>query len=365
MADIGAAAAVESGTACKWPLSSAPVRLSWLQSCVAVAEGADVPLPHAVPDASSRCPPAVCVSAVLGDALGRVAVLGGREGMARSLGSVLGGSVTRFLGGGLQGVVSRVIATSGVKSFSNGVAVSPDGSTLVVSDWYNGSHAIYEYRVSDGARLRVVGGAGDGPLRFNGPRQVWAAGSDGFVFVVDRNNHCVQVLTPRLDFHAFVGIGELDRPSGVCANDAIVVVSEYTTERITVFNRSDGSRLRRFGCHGTGAGQLIVPLGLCFTSEGAHVAVADQGNNRVSVFSVDGEFVRHVGARQLRLPHGVACSAYDELVVADCGNRRVVVFSASGEMVRTMGDGGFSGVAIHGCTVFAQDFIGEECVVFT
>jgi carbonic anhydrase/acetyltransferase-like protein (isoleucine patch superfamily) len=30
-----------------------------------------------------------------------------------------------------------------------------------------------------------------------------------------------------------------------------------------------------------------------------------------------------------------------------------------------MGDGGFSGVAIHGCTVFAQDFIGEECVVFT
>jgi hypothetical protein len=76
-----------------------------------VAEGADVPLLDAVPDASCRCPPAVCVAVVLGDALRRVSVLGGRKGLARSMGSVYGGSVTRFLGGGLRGVASRVIAS--------------------------------------------------------------------------------------------------------------------------------------------------------------------------------------------------------------------------------------------------------------
>jgi hypothetical protein len=81
-----------------WPLMSEGVRLLWLQSCCAAAEGADVPLSEAVPDASSRCCPGVCVAAVLGDAERRVAVLGGREGMPRSLGSVYGGSVTRFLG---------------------------------------------------------------------------------------------------------------------------------------------------------------------------------------------------------------------------------------------------------------------------
>ena len=38
---------------------------------------------HAAPDVSpSRSPPDVCVAAVLGDALRRVAVLGGREGIA-------------------------------------------------------------------------------------------------------------------------------------------------------------------------------------------------------------------------------------------------------------------------------------------
>jgi hypothetical protein len=86
------------------PLTAGTARLLWLRSCCAVAEGAAVPpLSYTLPDASSRCPPGVCVAAVLGDALRRVAVLGGREGAPRSLGSVYGGSVPRFLGAASEG----------------------------------------------------------------------------------------------------------------------------------------------------------------------------------------------------------------------------------------------------------------------
>jgi DNA-binding beta-propeller fold protein YncE len=304
------------------------------------------------------------VAAVLGDALRRVAVLGGREGMPRSLGSVYGGSVTRFLGGGCRGVVSRVIKMPRVKSYSNGVAVSRDGCTLLVTDYENGSHAVHSFRVADGAQLRVVGGAGDGPLQFKYPSQVWVA-SDDYVFVADTDNGRVQVLTPRLDFHCFVGVGQLPYPLGVCANDAIIMVSDagYDAHRISVFNRCDGALLRRFGSEGSGDGQLWSPHGLCFMSCDRRVAVTDFNNNRVSVFSVEGEFVRHVGVGELSGPTGIACSAYDELVVAHAGNR-VVVFSASGELVKTMGDGGFSGVAMHSGTIFAQDYDDEVCVLF-
>jgi hypothetical protein len=88
----------------------------------------------------------------------------------------------------------------------------------------------------------------------------------------------------------------------------------------------------------------------------------------VSVFSVEGEFVRHVGVGELRGPQGVVSSAFDEIVVADWRNRRVVVFSASGEMVHTMGGTDFTGVAIHGGHIFAQawgDDDDDKCVVFT
>jgi hypothetical protein len=252
------------------------------------------------------------VAAVLGDALLRVAVLGGREGMARSLGSVYGGAVTRFLGGSLRGGLSRVIHAPGVKSWNNGVAVSVDGCTLLLSDGSDGAHTIHELSMADGSRRRVVGGKGDGPLQFDGLYQVCVA--DGFVFVVEYRNSRVQVLTPSLDFHCFIGQGQLERPVGVCANADVVVVSELRS-RISVFNRCDGALARRILCEGTGDDQVISPHGLCFMSDERHIAVTNWSNHRVTVFSVDGEFIRYVGVGVLRYPQGVACSAFDELCV--------------------------------------------------
>ncbi len=279
--------------------------------------------------------------------------------------SVSWGQAGVRLADGFRGEQSRVIDTPGVKSGSNGVAVSRDGFTLLVSDggYQCTTHAIHEFRVADGSRLRVIGGSGDGPLQFKQPLQVWVA-SDDFVFVAEYGSKRVQVLTPRLDFHSFVGVGQLDGPSGVCADDAVIMVSEAGAHRISVFNRSDGALLRRFAKKGRGDGQLNGPFGLCFMSGHRHVAVADYSNSRVSVFTVEGEFVRHVGVGKLSGPEGVACSAFDELVVADYSNDRVVVFSASGELLKTMGDGDFTGVAIHGGTIFAQDYDNKKCILF-
>jgi DNA-binding beta-propeller fold protein YncE len=324
-----------------------------------------VPLSHAVPDTSPRCTPDVCVAAVLGDALRRVAVLGGRERMSRSLGSVYGGSVTRFLGGSLRGVVSRVIDTPVVQSFSNWLAVSRDGCTLLVSDCrWRGSHSIHEFRITDGSRRRVVGGKGDGLLQFREPRQVFIA-PDGFVFVADWGNNRVQVLTPALDFHGFIGAGLVKGPNGVCVNADVVVVSEFWGHRIAVFSRDgDCSMVRQFGCRGSDDGQMQYPTGLCFTSNDRHVAVADPHNDRVSVFSVDGEFIRHVGVGLLKGPEGVASSAFDELVVTDSENKCLRLFSAAGDLLASVGEGRFSGVVVHGSGVLAVDMSADTVCVF-
>jgi DNA-binding beta-propeller fold protein YncE len=345
-------------------LCSVTVRMWWLRSCCAVAEGADVPLSHTLPDASSRCTPDVCVAAVLRDPLRRVAVLGGRDGMSRSLGSVYGGAVTRFLGGRLRGVESRAIDTPTLQVHSNGIAVSRDGTALLVADERGGSHAIHVFNVLDGARCCVVGAMGRRPLQFYFPNQVYIA-PDGFVFVADCCNDRVQVLTPALALWFLIGEGALSGPCGVCANADVVVVSECGVHRISVFARRDGTLLRRFGSFGSGGGELNAPLGMCFCGGDRHIAVADSDNNRVSVFSVTGEFMHHVGVDVLSRPMGVACSDFDELVVADWDSGRVAVFTIDGHLATSLGsDGGFTGVALHGSTIFAFDFHSAKCVVF-
>jgi DNA-binding beta-propeller fold protein YncE len=100
-------------------------------------------------------------------------------------------------------------------------------------------------------------------------------------------------------------------------------------------------------------------------SDDRQVAVADSGNDRVSVFSVEGEFIRHVGVGVLSYPMGVAVSAFDELVVADIDKRCLRVFSSTGDLLATVGDGDFTGVALHGSSVFALDPDLTTVSVFT
>jgi DNA-binding beta-propeller fold protein YncE len=344
-----------------FPLAQPP-RFAVLRAFCVVSEGADVLIP-VFPIPSAACAAAKCVAAVLGDAQRRLSVMGGREGMPRSLGSVLGCLVARFVGGGN---ICRVAAEMpSVHSLSNGIAICRDGATLLATDARGGSHGVHVFNLHTGARVRIVGSQGTGPLQFTYPVQVWVA-SDDFVFVADADNHRIQILTPRdFDFHGFVGEGQLCHPHGVCADDDIIVVSE-DTYRISAFNRCDRALLRRFGSYGRGDGQLEYPRGLCLIRRNCCIAVADHNNHRVCVFSVDGELICHVGVGVLRHPTGVACSAFDELVVADSGNNRVVVFSASGELVRTMDGGAFFGVAVHGGTVFAHTWnYSCKCVMFT
>jgi DNA-binding beta-propeller fold protein YncE len=339
-----------------------PPRFAALRAFCAVSEGADVVMPVS-PIPSAVCDSAKCIAAVLGDAQRRLGIFGAREGMPWSLGSVFGCLVARFVSG-LCGMKGRVIETPGVRSQHNGIAVSRDGATLLVSDTNGGTHRLHVFNVHTGARLRTIGSWGTGPLQFRCPRQVWVA-SDDYVFVADEGNDRIQILTPvAFDFYAFVGVGQLGMPRGVCADGDIIAVSELCPYRISVFSRCDGALLRRFGSKGSGDGQLYSPGGLCFLTENRLIAVADCVNDRISVFSVEGEFVRHVGVGELCFPMGVACSAFDELVVVDVWYERVAVFSASGEVLHTMGRSIFTGVAVHSGAIFAQTDRDDKCVVY-
>jgi hypothetical protein len=100
--------------------------------------------------------------------------------------------------------------------------------------------------------------------------------------------------------------GTIAGPRGVAARGSLVAVSAWkkgdSGEHVVRVFEGSGAMWRAvrvvgggFGGPGRADGQLHCPLGLRFTGDGTGLAVADRGNDRVSVFRVeDGSFARHV-----------------------------------------------------------------------
>lgn len=105
-ASPGSRPARASGSLPARPLAHQTVRLWALRAICAVAEGADL----RTDTANASDLPSQTVAAVLGDAQHRVAALGGRTGMPRSIGTVYGGLIVLFLGTEFRGAEKSILA---------------------------------------------------------------------------------------------------------------------------------------------------------------------------------------------------------------------------------------------------------------
>ncbi len=104
--------------------------------------------------------------------------------------------------------------------------------------------------------------------------------------------------------------------------------------------------LSSFGTFGGGAGQLSSPSQIAVAANG-DLYIADRGNDRISVFSGDGAFLRSFGESVTEEPNDVALDGEDRVFVADQGNNRIDVFSAAGAFLFAFGkDVGGAGIDV-------------------
>ena len=91
-------------------------------------------------------------------------------------------------------------------------------------------------------------------------------------------------------------VENLNRPSSVspgCINGSVVyIVTERDAHKVHVYNAS-WSLITSFGGYGTGDGQLNGPRSSVMSDQG-YIYVTDYENYRVSMFTSDGQFVKHI-----------------------------------------------------------------------
>ncbi len=211
--------------------------------------------------------------------------------------------------------------------------------------------------------VQVWGQVGTGPGQFNHPRGL-ALGPDGDVYVVDSDNHRVQVFGPDGSFRREwgshcnlalglgcvdpdgagpleLGDGQFQEPWGIAvAQDGRVYVADTWNHRIQVF-APDGTFLTKWGTYGQtdrATWLFYGPRDIAIDASG-RVFVTDTGNKRVVVFDQEGNYLDQWGSAgagpgQFEEPVGIDLDAEGNIYVADTWNQRVQVFSPDHAFLR-------------------------------
>jgi ABC-type Fe3+ transport system permease subunit/DNA-binding beta-propeller fold protein YncE len=252
------------------------------------------------------------------------------------------------------------------KGYPTGLAVAPDGN-LYVADTHYHRVLVYE-NVGRGAPRRMPeagaaprptseAGAAPRPTSEAGaaPRPVPEAGA------APRPTHEAGAAprpTWRLvrEFGSFgMGDGQFIYPTDVAfarseAGAAprptfSVYVSEYGgNDRVSIYT-PEGAFVRSFGRPGPGPGEFSRPEAMRVDSRRQVLYVADACNHRVARYTLDGRLLGYFGTvgqgpGELRYPYGLALLADGTLAVGEYGNNRVQLFSPEGRSLKCLGRAG-------------------------
>ncbi|PFX21615.1 E3 ubiquitin-protein ligase TRIM71 [Stylophora pistillata] len=175
-----------------------------------------------------------------------------------------------------------------------------------------------------------------------------AVNSKGVIALAEYEGHCILVFDDMGELVKRIGCQgnkeeQFQNPAGVTfVNDDEILVADGSNHRIQKLNLQTGNFVKRFGKYGCGDGEFKNPVSVCITSDGKLIVVADHGNSRIQVFTMDGEPVLKFGdIGPERLDSPVGCVCYDDkVIVTDWEGDCVKAFDSKGKFLYTFGEKG-------------------------
>ena len=144
---------------------------------------------------------------------------------------------------------------------------------------------------------------GRGNGKFSTPSGISIDRTTNEVFIADRFNSRVQVLTTEGKYLRSFGTKHLKEPFGICVSQDGVFVTDVATECLSRFSLA-GKLINKTGSRGTTPGCFNGIGGLCY--EAGLVYVCDCNMQRIQIFDLNLKFVKQFGYGQMKLPNDIA-----------------------------------------------------------
>jgi tetratricopeptide (TPR) repeat protein len=151
-----------------------------------------------------------------------------------------------------------------------------------------------------------------------------------FVVELDGNGRVIQEFGRK-----FGDASEFEMPTGICLSGDQLYAADYKKDKVFIFRR-DGKLLGKIGSHGSGQTNIAGPMGV-YVSPDDYLFVADNGNDRIQKYDLQGNWIQSIGEEDLSRPTDIAGTS-NFLYVADSMHSRIVVYDTFGNLIETIGD---------------------------
>ncbi len=198
--------------------------------------------------------------------------------------------------------------------------------------------------------------------------------SDGSIVVADAGAASV-VRVPLRGDCTEMGMGELERPTGVAVSGGRLYVADPPRHAVVVLS-SGGEVVARIGTGGEEAARLRFPSAVAIGPEGT-LLVVDALNFRIVRFSPDGRLLGATGepgdaGGAFTRPKGIAAGADGRVYVSDAQRDAVLVFLPDGSFDYAIGATGSepgrfahpAGLTISGSTLLVADSLNGRVQAF-
>ena len=255
---------------------------------------------------------------------------------------------------GRQYAYSHTIGNAAVFNYPVHLCLDSDNTLYVVNRGHDGEWIFGINKITvDEHEIGKFGGYGETDGRFIWPTAI-AVDSDGLAYVADEWLNRISIFDTKVEFHGadieeknFLrkwgcggsDPGQLGAPAGLALDsNEDLYISEQGNNRISKFTR-DGELLMTFGGPGSSPGWFDKPWGIAIDHNN-NVYVADWGNDRIQKFTPDGELIQIIGEPgsgpgKLHRPSDVAVDADGDIYVTDWGQDKVEVYDANGHHLTT------------------------------
>jgi DNA-binding beta-propeller fold protein YncE len=251
----------------------------------------------------------------------------------------------------------------GDEQFEQQVVKKPYGlaifeGAIYVVDARGGGYAIFDLAKG---RTRTVQGSGAGAM--TKPINI-TIDADGTRYITDTQREAILVFDRNDRYLRTLGAPGQFRPVDVAIVGDRLYVSDILHQQVHVLDKASGDTLFKFSEAGSEPGQLFHPTNMAVGPDET-LYITDTTNFRVQHFTLEGEFIREIGALglnagQFARPKGVALDREERIYVVDAAFENVQILDFDGAPLTVFGGPGDGPGNINLPTVVKIDYDNVE-----